>query len=84
MITKIIYLSYEVRPKVNTVEDIVDFLHSNKLIDESGIIYCLTKNDSEELADQLRVDSFVPKFIVLTYLQNRNINANAYHSNMAS
>lgn len=37
------------------VEDIAHLISSERFKNESGLIYCLTKNDSQELADQLRV-----------------------------
>lgn len=47
-------LYYEVRPKVgNVVQNIVDFIKESHSQD-SGIIYCLSKNDAETLTEKLK------------------------------
>jgi len=47
-------LYYEVRPKVNTVKEVIKFVrqHSGK----SGIIYCLSRKKVEEIASTLQVN----------------------------
>lgn len=63
-------LYYEVRPKVDrdsAISNIVKFISENK--GKSGIIYCLNRKSTEELAETLRVNG---------------INALAYHAGFDS
>jgi ATP-dependent DNA helicase RecQ len=56
---------YYVKPKKKYYEELVDFLHVNK--DDSGIIYCLSRASTEQLAEDLKEDGF---------------NAAAYHAGL--
>ena len=47
-------LYYEIRPKVNTVKEIIKFIKANE--GKSGIIYCLSRKKVEEIADVLKVN----------------------------
>ncbi|MDR1055843.1 MAG: DNA helicase RecQ [Prevotellaceae bacterium] len=47
-------LYYEVRPKVNTVKEIIKHIKANE--GKSGIIYCLSRKKVEELAELLKVN----------------------------
>jgi len=47
-------LYYEVRPKVNTIREIIKFIKNNS--GKSGIIYCLSRKKVEELAETLKVN----------------------------
>jgi ATP-dependent DNA helicase RecQ len=47
-------LYYEIRPKVNTVKEIIRFIKANE--GKSGIIYCLSRKKVEEIAEILRVN----------------------------
>ncbi len=47
---------YEVKPKRGTYEQLLDFLADRK--DESGIIYCLSRNGADSLAADLRDEGF--------------------------
>ncbi|NRT14843.1 ATP-dependent DNA helicase RecQ [Flavobacterium sp. 28A] len=58
-------LSLEVRPALDRVKQIIDFIH--KKPNESGIIYCLSRKTTEELAQKLLKDG---------------INAKAYHAGL--
>ncbi len=61
-------LYYEVRPKISkskTTKQIIKFIKKN--IGKSGIIYCLSRKTTEELAEVLQVN---------------NINAAAYHAGL--
>ncbi|GIZ08313.1 DNA helicase RecQ [Flavobacterium sp. UMI-01] len=58
-------LSLEVRPALDRVKQIIDFIE--KKPHESGIIYCLSRKTTEELAEKL---------------QNSGINAKAYHAGL--
>ena len=58
-------LSLEVRPALDRVKQIVDFI-ANKP-NESGIIYCLSRKTTEELAEKL---------------QKTGVNAKAYHAGL--
>jgi ATP-dependent DNA helicase RecQ len=60
-------IRYTVRPKKNYLNQLFDFL--NKYKNESGIIYCLSRKRTEELADALR---------------SEGISALAYHAGLAS
>ena len=61
-------LYYEVRPKTSNVNrDIIKFIKNNQ--GKSGIIYCLSRKEVEELAEILQVNG---------------INAAAYHAGMDS
>ncbi|ELT96261.1 hypothetical protein CAPTEDRAFT_131881 [Capitella teleta] len=63
-------LFYEVRPKPSNahalVEEIVDLIQT-RFRDQSGIVYCLTQKDSEEMARQL---------------QSHGLTAACYHAQM--
>ena len=52
-------IQYLVRPKRNTYEQLLEFLHSHR--EDSGIIYTLRRVDTEELAERLRNDGFLAK-----------------------
>jgi ATP-dependent DNA helicase RecQ len=56
-------LSLEVRPALDRVKQIIDFISDKP--SESGIIYCLSRKTTEELAEKL---------------QKANIKAKAYHA----
>lgn len=58
-------LSLEVRPALDRVKQIVDFIQTKP--NESGIIYCLSRKTTEELAEKL---------------QKIGIKANAYHAGL--
>ena len=58
-------LSLEVRPALDRVKQIIDFIQEKP--NESGIIYCLSRKTTEELADKL---------------QKIGINAKAYHAGL--
>ncbi|KIA97250.1 DNA helicase RecQ [Flavobacterium sp. KMS] len=58
-------LSLEVRPALDRVKQIIDFIE--KKPHESGIVYCLSRKTTEELAGKL---------------QKRGINAKAYHAGL--
>ena len=58
-------LSLEVRPALDRVKQIIDFVE--KKPNESGIIYCLSRKTTEELADKL---------------QKKGIKAKAYHAGL--
>ena len=60
-------LSLEVRPAIDRVKQILDFISEKPA--ESGIIYCLSRKTTEELADKL---------------QKAGINAKAYHAGLES
>ena len=60
-------LSLEVRPALDRVKQIIDFVKGKPK--ESGIIYCLSRKTTEELADKL---------------QKTGINAKAYHAGLDS
>lgn len=60
-------LSLEVRPALDRVKQILDFISEKPA--ESGIIYCLSRKTTEELADKL---------------QKAGINAKAYHAGLES
>jgi ATP-dependent DNA helicase RecQ len=47
-------LYYEIRPKVNTMKEIIRFIKSNE--GKSGIIYCLSRKKVEEIAEILKVN----------------------------
>ena len=44
-------LYYEIRPKVNTTTEIIRFVKNNE--GKSGIVYCLSRRKTEEIAEQL-------------------------------
>jgi ATP-dependent DNA helicase RecQ len=52
-------LSLEVRPALDRVKQIIDFVE--KKPNESGIIYCLSRKTTEELADKLRKNGIAAK-----------------------
>lgn len=58
-------LSLEVRPALDRVKQILDFIDTKP--NESGIIYCLSRKTTEELAEKLR---------------KTGIKANAYHAGL--
>lgn len=58
-------LSLEVRPALDRVKQIIDFIKEKP--NESGIIYCLSRKTTEELAEKL---------------QKIGINAKAYHAGL--
>ncbi|PXY47397.1 DNA helicase RecQ [Flavobacterium hydrophilum] len=58
-------LSLEVRPALDRVKQIIDFVENKP--NESGIIYCLSRKTTEELADKL---------------QKNGITAKAYHAGL--
>lgn len=58
-------LSLEVRPALDRIKQIIDFI--NKKPTESGIVYCLSRKTTEELAEKL---------------QKAGINAKAYHAGL--
>ena len=58
-------LSLEVRPALDRVKQIVDFIQEKP--NESGIVYCLSRKTTEELAEKL---------------QKIGINAKAYHAGL--
>jgi ATP-dependent DNA helicase RecQ len=58
-------LSLEVRPALDRVKQIIDFIENKP--NESGIIYCLSRKTTEELAEKL---------------QNKGIQAKAYHAGL--
>ncbi len=60
-------LFLEVRPAQNRIKKIVDFLEQRP--DESGIIYCLSRKNTEKIAERLRDSGF---------------RAKAYHAGMTS
>jgi ATP-dependent DNA helicase RecQ len=47
---------YSVRPKKNSYSQLLDFLDDRK--NESGIIYCLSRNSVQKLAENLRDEGF--------------------------
>jgi ATP-dependent DNA helicase RecQ len=49
-------LFYDVRPKKNAYRQLVDYLRGRG--DDSGIIYCLSRTGTEDLAQRLRADGF--------------------------
>jgi len=49
-------LRYTVEPKENHFEKLLDFLEPRK--DQSGIIYCLSRQNTEDLAEKLRDSGF--------------------------
>jgi ATP-dependent DNA helicase RecQ len=60
-------LSLEVRPALDRVKQIIDFIETKP--NESGIVYCLSRKTTEELADKLK---------------KKGINAKAYHAGLDS
>lgn len=58
-------LSLEVRPALDRVKQIIDFIQEKP--HESGIVYCLSRKTTEELAEKL---------------QKTGINAKAYHAGL--
>lgn len=49
-------LTYLVRPKQETFDELISFLKSHK--DESGIIYCMSRDSTERLAEKLKDKGF--------------------------
>jgi ATP-dependent DNA helicase RecQ len=47
-------LYYEIRPKVNTMKEIIRFIKANE--GKSGIVYCLSRKKVEEIAEILKVN----------------------------
>jgi ATP-dependent DNA helicase RecQ len=60
-------LSLEVRPALDRVQQIIEFIQDKP--NEAGIIYCLSRKTTEELAEKL---------------QKNSINAKAYHAGLDS
>ena len=60
-------LSLEVRPALDRVKQIIDFIKEKP--NESGIVYCLSRKTTEELAEKL---------------QKVGVNAKAYHAGLDS
>lgn len=58
-------ISYYIKPKKGYYDVLVDYLEAHS--DDSGIIYCLSRNATEKLAEDLREDGF---------------NAAAYHAGL--
>ncbi len=58
-------ITYYVKPKRNYYDELIDYLETHK--DDSGIIYCLSRNATEKLAEDLKSDGF---------------NAEAYHAGL--
>ncbi len=58
-------ITYYVKPKRNYYDELVDYLEQHK--EDSGIIYCLSRNATEKLAEDLKADGF---------------NAEAYHAGL--
>ncbi|GAB3930817.1 DNA helicase RecQ [Mucilaginibacter myungsuensis] len=50
-------ISYTVAPKKNSYDKLMTFLDSHK--DDSGIIYCLSRQSTETLAEQLKAEGFL-------------------------
>ena len=49
-------ISYYIKPKKGYFDVLVDYLHAH--LDDSGIIYCLSRNATEKLAEDLREEGF--------------------------
>lgn len=49
-------IRYTIEPKKNSFEKLLDFLEKRK--DESGVIYCLSRNSTEKLANDLSQHGF--------------------------
>ncbi len=49
-------ISYYVKPKRGFYDELVDYLSAHA--DDSGIIYCLSRNSTDKLAEDLRADGF--------------------------
>ena len=58
-------ITYYVKPKRNYYDELADYLEEHK--EDSGIIYCLSRNATERLAEDLKEDGF---------------NAAAYHAGL--
>ncbi len=58
-------ITYYVKPKRNYYDELVDYISAHK--NDSGIIYCLSRNATEKLAEDLKEDGF---------------NAAAYHAGL--
>lgn len=58
-------ITYYVKPKRNYYDELTDYLEEHK--EDSGIIYCLSRNATERLAEDLKEDGF---------------NAAAYHAGL--
>lgn len=58
-------ITYYVKPKRNYYDELADYLEEHK--EDSGIIYCLSRNATERLAEDLKQDGF---------------NAAAYHAGL--
>lgn len=58
-------ITYYVKPKRNYYDELVDYISDHK--NDSGIIYCLSRNATEKLAEDLKEDGF---------------NAAAYHAGL--
>lgn len=51
-------LYYDIRPKDNAFEELVNLLHAPPHQNRSAIVYCFSRKDTEELADDLRARGF--------------------------
>src|SRR5205085_244693 len=60
-------LVYDVRPKLGPDHQLVDYLHSRR--DDSGIVYCLTRAETERVA---------------AMLQSQGFSASAYHAGLSN
>ncbi|WP_158828672.1 DNA helicase RecQ [Mucilaginibacter lacusdianchii] len=49
-------ISYKIAPKKNSYRQLLDFLESHK--EDSGIIYCLSRNSCEDLASDLKAQGY--------------------------
>lgn len=58
-------ITYYVKPKRNYYDELLDYLETHK--EDSGIVYCLSRNATEKLAEDLKADGF---------------NAEAYHAGL--
>lgn len=58
-------ITYYVKPKRNYYDELLDYLETHK--EDGGIVYCLSRNATEKLAEDLKADGF---------------NAEAYHAGL--
>jgi ATP-dependent DNA helicase RecQ len=49
-------ISYTVVPKKDSIDKLFQFLHSRR--EQSGIIYCLSRRSTEQLADELQLEGY--------------------------
>ena len=52
---------YYIKPKKNYFHQLLQYLNSHK--DESGVIYCLSRNSTERLADDLKKEGKEVDFV---------------------